>query len=196
MMKTKYGVDWLKVNFIGLEGTIESLRHMAAYFGDPALIQRTEEVIAEELAEIQDQMAAYKARLNGKTAARSLWAAARTITRGQAQKELGVESTVLAGYEFGHRDDYEGREILPNIKEDADSKNIEHLEVSKDEQKYHAFLTQEQYDKLAATIPLEKYDGMIRDMAAGSYVVDDLNMYEADKFVEIACRTSSSPEDK
>ena len=29
MMKTKYGVDWLKVNFIGLEGTVQSLRDMA-----------------------------------------------------------------------------------------------------------------------------------------------------------------------
>jgi nitrogenase molybdenum-iron protein alpha chain len=34
MMKTKYGIDWIKVNFIGLEATIQSLRDMAAYFGD------------------------------------------------------------------------------------------------------------------------------------------------------------------
>ncbi len=183
MMKTKYGVDWLKVNFIGIEGTIESLRHMAAYFGDPALIQRTEEVIAEELAEIQDQVEAYKARLNGKTAALFVGGSRSHHYQGLL-KELGV-STVLAGYEFGHRDDYEGREIIPTIKEDADSKNIEHLDVTKDEQKYHAFLTQEQYDKLAAEIPLEKYAGMVKDMDEGSYVVDDLNMYEADKFVEV-----------
>lgn len=81
-----------------------------------------------------------------------MWAAAvRTTIRGCC-KDLGIK-TVLAGYEFGHRDDYEGREIIPNIKDDADSKNIEHITVEKDEKKYHAYLTQEQYDKLAQEIP-------------------------------------------
>ena len=183
MMKTKYGVDWLKVNFIGLEGTVQSLRDMAAYFGDPELAQRTEQVIAEELAEVQDQMAAYKARLNGKTAALFVGGSRSHHYQGLLQ-DLGIK-TVLAGYEFGHRDDYEGREIIPNIKDDADSKNIEHITVEKDEKKYHAYLTQEQYDKLAQEIPLEKYHGMIRDMDEGTYVVDDLNMYEAEKFMEI-----------
>lgn len=183
MMKTKYGVDWLKVNFIGLEGTVQSLRDMAAYFGDPELAQRTEQVIAEELAEVQDQMASYKARLNGKTAALFVGGSRSHHYQGLLQ-DLGIK-TVLAGYEFGHRDDYEGREVIPNIKDDADSKNIEHITVEKDEKKYHAYLTQEEYDKLAAEIPLEKYHGMIRDMDEGTYVVDDLNMYEAEKFMEI-----------
>jgi hypothetical protein len=35
-----------------------------------------------------------------------------------------------AGYEFGHRDDYEGRRVLPDIKVDADSRNIEELEIT------------------------------------------------------------------
>ena len=131
---------------------------MAAYFGDPELAQRTEQVIAEELAEVQDQMAAYKARLNGKTAALFVGGSRSHHYQGLLQ-DLGIK-TVLAGYEFGHRDDYEGREIIPNIKDDADSKNIEHITVEKDEKKYHAYLTQEQYDKLAAEIPLEKYHGM------------------------------------
>ena len=156
MMKTKYGVDWLKVNFIGLEGTVQSLRDMAAYFGDPELAQRTEQVIAEELAEVQDQMAAYKARLNGKTAALFVGGSRSHHYQGLLQ-DLGIK-TVLAGYEFGHRDDYEGREIIPNIKDDADSKNIEHITVEKDEKKYHAYLTQEQYDKLAQEIPRNRPD--------------------------------------
>jgi len=139
--------------------------------------------IAEELAEVQDQVASYKARLNGKTAALFVGGSRSHHYQGLLQ-DLGIK-TVLAGYEFGHRDDYEGREVIPNIKDDADSKNIEHITVEKDDKKYHAYLTQEQYDKLAAEIPLEKYHGMIRDMDEGTYVVDDLNMYEAEKFMEI-----------
>jgi len=37
-----------------------------------------------------------------------------------------------AGYEFAHRDDYEGRQVLPNLKVDADSRNIQELEIEKD----------------------------------------------------------------
>ena len=40
--------------------------------------------------------------------------------------EIGMK-TVAAGYEFAHRDDYEGRRVLPTIKVDADSRNIEEL---------------------------------------------------------------------
>ena len=41
MMKTKYGTDWLKVNFIGVGSTIQSLRDIAKYFNDPELTART-----------------------------------------------------------------------------------------------------------------------------------------------------------
>ena len=44
--------------------------------------------------------------------------------------------TIAAGYEFAHRDDYEGREVLPNLKVDADSRNIEELEVGADPARY------------------------------------------------------------
>lgn len=53
MIETKYGTPWMKVNFIGVEGTIEALRNIAKYFGDPVLTARTEEVIKEELAAIK-----------------------------------------------------------------------------------------------------------------------------------------------
>ena len=46
-------------------------------------------------------------------------------------KDIGID-TILAGYEFAHRDDYEGREILDKIVED-DSKNIESISVDKDQ---------------------------------------------------------------
>ncbi len=39
MMETKYGTPWLKVNFIGIESTNQSLRQMAQCFGDPELVR-------------------------------------------------------------------------------------------------------------------------------------------------------------
>ena len=37
--------------------------------------------------------------------------------------------TISAGYEFAHRDDYEGRKVIPSIVVDADTRNIEELKV-------------------------------------------------------------------
>ena len=36
MMEKKYGIPWIKINFIGAGATAKSLRKIAAYFGDPA----------------------------------------------------------------------------------------------------------------------------------------------------------------
>ncbi len=183
MMKTKYGVDWIKVNFIGLEATIQSLREMALYFGDPDLSARTEEVIADEMASIAEAKAYYHSKLKGKTAALFV-GGSRSHHYQKLLADFGVK-TVLAGYEFAHRDDYEGRDVIPTIKEDADSKNIEHIEVEKDPDKYKVFLTEEQYEKLKSKIQLENYYGMIPEMDNGSIVVDDLNQFETDEFIKL-----------
>ncbi|MCX7714541.1 MAG: nitrogenase molybdenum-iron protein alpha chain [Clostridia bacterium] len=183
MMKTKYGTDWIKVNFIGLEATISSLRDMAAFFGDPELSARTEEVIAEELAAIAEEREYYRSKLKGKTAALYV-GGSRAHHYQLLLKDFGVE-TVLAGYEFAHRDDYEGRDVIPTIKEDADSKNIESIEVEADPEKFRVYLSPERYEELKGKIQLDTYDGMIKDMNSGSIVVDDLNHFETKEFTRL-----------
>nr|WP_319487173.1 nitrogenase molybdenum-iron protein alpha chain [uncultured Caproiciproducens sp.] len=183
MMKTKYGIDWVKVNFIGLDATIQSLRDMAQYFGDQDLIARTEAVIADELAEITDDVEYYKGKLKGKTAAIFV-GGSRAHHYQNLLADFGVK-TIIAGYEFAHRDDFEGREIIPNIKDDADSKNIEQLTVEPDPQKYRASLTPEQYEQLKNVISLEKYSGMIKDMGNNTIVVDDFNHYETEELLHL-----------
>ncbi|MDR2123823.1 MAG: nitrogenase component I subunit alpha [Desulfovibrio sp.] len=183
MMKSAYGMDWLKVNFVGLDAICSSLRGMAEYFNDDALKRRTEEVIADELAAVAEDTAFLKSRLEGKTAA--LFVGGSRSHHYQALlQEFGVR-TVLAGYEFAHRDDYEGRSVIPDIKEDADGKNIEHLDVEKDPARYRVFLSPERYAELKQRIDLEEYRGMIRDMPDGSYVVDDLNHFETEAFTAL-----------
>jgi nitrogenase molybdenum-iron protein alpha chain len=183
MMHTKYGTDWLKVNFIGIESTVQTLRDIAKFFDDPELYARTEEVIADELASIEEERAYYRTKLSGKTAALYV-GGSRAHHYQSLLADFGV-STVLAGYEFAHRDDYEGRQVLDGLKEDADSKNIESITVEADPEKYRVFLTKERYEKLKNEIPLESYNGMIRDMKTGSYVVDDLNHFETEEFVRL-----------
>ncbi|MDR1857210.1 MAG: nitrogenase component I subunit alpha [Desulfovibrio sp.] len=182
MMKAAYGTSWLKVNFIGIESVCQSLRDIAAFFDDPEIARRTEEVIAAELADVAPEMERLKERLSGKTAALFV-GGSRSHHYQFLLRDLGV-TTVLAGYEFAHRDDYEGREVIPDIKEDADSKNIETLEIVQDPKRYRVFLSPERYEELRRTMELERYSGMIRDMPDGSYVVDDLNHFETEMFAK------------
>lgn len=181
MMKTKYGIDWIKVNFIGIGAICKSLRDMAEYFGDKGLIERTESVIADELAEIFADIEYYKGKLKGKTAGIFV-GGSRAHHYQNLLADFGVE-TIIAGYEFAHRDDFEGRNIIPDIKEDADSKNIEHITVQADPEKYRTLYNDEELAMKTKALPIEKYDGMIKDMHKGALVLDDFNHYETEELL-------------
>ncbi|MHB8171122.1 MAG: nitrogenase molybdenum-iron protein alpha chain [Thermincolia bacterium] len=183
MLETKYGTPWLKVNFIGIQSTIESLRNMAIYFGDEALIKKTEEVIAKELATIEPVIEQYKKICEGKTAFCFVGGSRGHHYQGLF-RELGIE-TVLAGYEFAHRDDYEGREVIPTIKTDADSKNIPDLHVEPDQKLFKLKISPEKAEELKKKIPLSDYPGLQADMKDGTIVVDDLNHFETEEFIKL-----------
>jgi nitrogenase molybdenum-iron protein alpha chain len=99
-------------------------------------------------------------------------------------KEIGMK-TISAGYEFGHRDDYEGRRVIPQLKVDADSRNIEELTVAPDPQRFRPRKDAAQLQALeAAGLTFKGYEGMAPDMDAGALVIDDLNQFEAEKLVQ------------
>jgi nitrogenase molybdenum-iron protein alpha chain len=183
MMQTQYGIDWIKVNFVGLTTTVRSLRQIAAYFEDDKLSARIEEVIQSELAEIADDIEYYKTQLAGKTAALYV-GGSRSHHYQSLLRDLGM-STVIAGYEFAHRDDYEGREVKDSIKVDADSKNIEELTLEPVEGKYRLRFSPDKLEELQRTIAsLEYYEGMIKEMDKGTLVVDDLNHFETEAIIK------------
>lgn len=182
MIEIKYGLPWMKVNFIGMENFATSLRNMAKYFDDPDLTARTEAVIAEEIAEIKDEMDKYKAECEGGTAMLFVGGSRAHHYQGLL-KEIGL-STIVAGYEFGHRDDYEGRDVIPDIKLDADTRNIEEITVEKDEQKYNLRIPAERLEELKGVIPLGQYTGMIADMEDNSIMIDDLNHFETEMVIK------------
>lgn len=182
MMQTKYGIPWMKCNFIGIDGTSETLREMAAFFNDPELTARTEEVIAEETAAIQEDIAACREKLQGRTACLYV-GGSRSQTYQNLLHTFGVE-VLVGGYEFAHRDDYEGREVIPTIKIDADSKNIPELTVEPDEQKYRLIISREKARELQqAGVRLEYYGGLVKDMKNNTIMIDDMNHHEMDVLI-------------
>jgi nitrogenase molybdenum-iron protein alpha chain len=183
MMETKYGIPWLKVNFIGAETTAKSLRRVARYFDDPQLIARVEVVIAQELAEVEPVRNKVRSRVNGRSV--MLWVGGSRAHHYQSLfADIGMP-TVAAGYEFAHRDDYEGTQMADSIVLDADSRNIEELTVTADPEKYNPRKTPEEIAELEAKgLTLHSYDGMMPEMAQGAMVIDDISHAELERLIE------------
>ena len=70
---------------------------------------------------------------------------------------------------------------------DADSKNIEELEVHADETRYRPRKSTEELAKLGAVNELEfqNYQGMMPEMEEDRLVIDDISHYEMERLLEI-----------
>ena len=183
MMETKYGIPWMKVNFIGAESTAKGLRKIGEFFEDEALRARIEEVIAEEMPSVAEAAAKARRKTDGKMAMLFV-GGSRAHHYQELFKELGME-TVSAGYEFGHRDDYEGRKVLPTIKVDADSRNIEELKIEADPERFNPRASDIKLETLQKKgLEVSDYRGMMPDMADNSLIVDDISHWETEKLID------------
>ena len=183
MMEVKYGIPWFKVNFVGADATAKSLRKIAAFFGDKALMEQTEKVIEAEMVAVRKVRDEVKARCQGKKVMLFV-GGSRAHHYQELFDEMGME-TIAAGYEFAHRDDYEGRKVLPNILVDADSRNIEELKVEKDPERYKARKSEEEMEKMKTEgFTFNDYRGMMTEMKDKALIIDDLNHYEMEKLIE------------
>jgi nitrogenase molybdenum-iron protein alpha chain len=184
MIEKKFGVPWIKVNFIGAESTAKSLRKIAAYFEDEKLSAQVEKVIEEEMAEVEVVRKEIHDRCKGKTAMLFV-GGSRAHHYQDLFSEIGM-TTLAAGYEFAHRDDYEGRRVLPNIKVDADSRNIEELTVEADPERYAPRMDEKKEKRLAdAGYEFKDYYGMMPEMSKKSFIIDDISQHETEKLLEI-----------
>ena len=184
MMEKKYGIPWIKVNFTGAQATAKSLRKIAEYYGEQELIDRVEEVIAEEMPKVEKALAGIRPRTEGKVAMLFV-GGSRAHHYQELFKEMGM-IPIAAGYEFAHRDDYEGRQVIPDIKIDADSRNIEELEVEPDPVKFNPRKTEEEMKALQEKgYRFKDYDGMMPDMDKDTLIIDDISQYETEKLIEI-----------
>ncbi len=183
MMETKFGIPWFKVNFIGIEGTKKSLRKIAEYFGDKELVDKVEEVIAKEMSEVRPVQEDVSTRTTGKTAALFV-GGSRAHHYQDLFNDMGMQ-VIAAGYEFAHRDDYEGRDVLPNIKIDADSRNIEELHIEADPERYNQTHAERKKSLEEAGFTFEDYEGMMRQMAKDTLIIDDISHHELEKLIEL-----------
>jgi nitrogenase molybdenum-iron protein alpha chain len=184
MMERKFGIPWIKVNFLGAEASKKTLRKIATFFESRKLADRVEEVIAQEMLALKPVQDEIKARCQGKRAALFV-GGSRAHHYQDLFRDIGME-IVSAGYEFAHRDDYEGRKVLPAIKVDADSRNIEELHVEADPARFKPRKTPEQIAALKASgFSFKDYEGMMAEMQKNTLVIDDISHHEMEKLIEI-----------
>ena len=183
MMEKRYGIPWIKINFIGANAMAKSLRKIAAYFGDETLIRTVENVIAEEMVEVEKVREEVRARCEGKVAMLFV-GGSRAHHYQELFREIGMK-TISAGYEFAHRDDYEGRKVIPNIVIDADTRNIEELSVDADATRYRPRKDGAEIERLTQDgLKLSDYPGMMPEMENNTLVIDDLNHHETEILIE------------
>lgn len=183
MMETAFGIPWIKVQPIGARSTAKMLRKIAQYFGDQELIDKVEEVVAEEMAEVEAVREKIYSKTKGKLSMLFV-GGSRAHHYQDLFEELGM-TTIAAGHEFGHRDDYEGRRVIPTIQIDADSRNIEEITVTKDATRYNPRKTESELQELNKELEFTEYKGIMDQMEKGTLVIDDLSHYEMEKLIEM-----------
>jgi len=186
MMFEKYKLPWLKINTVGVEAFKKSLINIANFFGDAELIKKTEEVIAEEIERVELELEYYKKRLAGKRVMLFV-GGSRSHHFQNLCRFLGME-VVLAGYEFAHRDDYEGRDVLSEVesgKSKLSKKVVEDLSFELEEgwtPKYDDTVLDKKKEELSDVFM--DYKGMMPGTKDGCYIIDDMNHFETEKLIK------------
>ena len=152
------------------------------YFEDEELIAKAKTIIEREMLTVKAVIEDVKSRTEGKLCMMYV-GGSRAHHYQELFGEIGMR-TVSAGYEFGHRDDYEGRKVIDSIKIDADSRNIEELEVTKDEKLWRQDLVDRKSSLEGKGYEFSHYDGMMPDMEKNSLVIDDISHWETEKLIE------------
>lgn len=129
MMEESYKIPFIRVSYFGIEDMSKALYDVAEHFKDPAVLEKTQELVRTEISEIYPQVMEYKKALNGKKAAVYVGGAFKAFSLIRALRHLGME-VVLAGSQTGNPEDYEELKELCNdgtvIVDDANP-----LELSK-----------------------------------------------------------------
>jgi nitrogenase molybdenum-cofactor synthesis protein NifE len=106
MMQEVYGIPQLRVSYLGVEDMAESLYAVARFFNDPEMMDRTRELIREELSALLPKLQEFRRALTGKKAAIYVGGAFKAFSLVKALRLLGMQ-VVLVGSQTGTQEDYQ-----------------------------------------------------------------------------------------
>ena len=107
MMQEKYGIPFIRVSYFGIEDMAQALYRVAEHFADqPSVMQRTQQLVSEELASLLPELEQYRRDLQGKRAAIYVGGGFKAFSLIKALRHLGMR-TVLVGSQTGSAEDYQ-----------------------------------------------------------------------------------------
>jgi nitrogenase molybdenum-cofactor synthesis protein NifE len=107
MLEQDHGIPFKRVSFFGIEDMSAALYDVARHFSaqDPGLLERTREVVREEVEKIMPELRRYREKLAGKKAALYVGGAFKAFSLVRALRTLGMTSA-LVGTQTGDKEDY------------------------------------------------------------------------------------------
>lgn len=94
-MEKQYGIPYIEESIYGIEQINQCLRNIAAKLGYPDLQERTEKLIAEETAALEEKLAVYITQLQGKRIILSIGSFKSWLIIFAAKK-LGMEVVIIS----------------------------------------------------------------------------------------------------
>jgi nitrogenase molybdenum-cofactor synthesis protein NifE len=107
MMKEQYGTPFLRVSYFGVDDMADSLYEVARFFENqsPGIMDRTRDLVKEELVTLYPKLQGYRKALDGKKAAIYVGGAFKAFSLVKAFRLLGMQ-VVLVGSQTGTEEDY------------------------------------------------------------------------------------------
>jgi nitrogenase molybdenum-cofactor synthesis protein NifE len=105
-MEDTFGIPFIRVSYFGIEDTARALYDVARHFDDDALMERTREVVKEEIEGISSEISEARQILSGKKAAIYVGGAFKAFSLIKALRSVGMR-VVVAGSQTGNDEDYE-----------------------------------------------------------------------------------------
>ncbi len=106
MMKSKYGIPYIRASYFGIEDMATALYDVADHFKEwPQIKERAQELVREEVNAIYPKLQEIRGDLTGKKAAIYVGGAFKAFSLIKALRYLGMR-VVLAGSQTGNAQDY------------------------------------------------------------------------------------------
>jgi nitrogenase molybdenum-cofactor synthesis protein NifE len=107
-MHEQRGIPFRKVSYFGIEDMAQALYDTAQFFAPqaPGIVERTRELVRQEIAVIMPEIERYRKKLEGRKAAVYVGGAFKAFSLVRALRLLGMD-TVMVGSQTGLAEDYE-----------------------------------------------------------------------------------------
>jgi nitrogenase molybdenum-cofactor synthesis protein NifE len=106
MMEESHGIPHRRVSYFGIEDTADALYSVARHFGDDTIMERTQDLVRNEVNRIYPEIARYRQSLEGRRAAIYVGGSFKAFSLVKALRHLGIRSVVV-GSQTGNPEDYD-----------------------------------------------------------------------------------------